>query len=149
MILKRTLYGFISTLMEPPVNRNDLRALTLVGPPRDNPESDPLAVLHLDNRLCMKTPWDWSLPVLLTLENRRKWNYKCEFHEFDNIDTCVSNYFLLLHFVTFAVDGDPVKPSGLRRITLDQEVGGSNPCRSSFFAEGMPTLSCWFPWKNR
>ena len=29
----------------------DLRALTLVGLPRKNPEPDPLAVLHLDNRL--------------------------------------------------------------------------------------------------
>ena len=29
----------------------DLRALTLVGPPKNNPEADPLAVLHPNNRL--------------------------------------------------------------------------------------------------
>ena len=47
---------FILTLREPSVNRKDLRTLTLVGPPRDNPKSDPLAVIHLDNRLltCFK-----------------------------------------------------------------------------------------------
>ena len=33
------------------MNRKDLRALTLEGPPRENPELDPLAVLHIDNRL--------------------------------------------------------------------------------------------------
>ena len=42
---------FISTLREHSVNRKDLRALTLVGPPRDNLELEPLAVLHLDNGL--------------------------------------------------------------------------------------------------
>ena len=31
-----------------------LQALTLVGLPTDNPELDPLAVLHLNNRLYMK-----------------------------------------------------------------------------------------------
>ena len=31
----------------------DLRTLTLVGPTRDNPVLDPLAVLHLDNQLYM------------------------------------------------------------------------------------------------
>ena len=45
--------NLFSTFREPLVNRKDLRALTLVGPPRDNPEQDPLAVLHLHNRLCM------------------------------------------------------------------------------------------------
>ena len=40
-----------STLRELSVNRKDLLALTLVGPPRDNPELDPLAVLHLNNPL--------------------------------------------------------------------------------------------------
>ena len=39
------------TLREPLVNRKDLQALTLVGPPKDNLEPDPLTVLHLDNRL--------------------------------------------------------------------------------------------------
>ena len=29
------------------------RALTLVGPPTDNPELQPLAVLHIDNQLFM------------------------------------------------------------------------------------------------
>ena len=33
------------------MNRKDLQALTLVGPSRDNQVLDPLAVLHLDNRL--------------------------------------------------------------------------------------------------
>ena len=41
----------MSTLREPLVNRKDLRAVTLVGPPRDNQEPDPLAVIHLDNQL--------------------------------------------------------------------------------------------------
>ena len=35
------------------VQQNDLRPLTLVGPPWDNPELDPLAALHIDNQLCM------------------------------------------------------------------------------------------------
>ena len=39
------------SLKEPSVNRKDLHALTLVGPPRDSPEIDPLAVLQLDNWL--------------------------------------------------------------------------------------------------
>ena len=46
--MKKLLF---QTLREPPVNRKDLRALTLVGPTRDNPLLDPLAALHLDNRL--------------------------------------------------------------------------------------------------
>ena len=33
------------------MNRKDLQALTLVGPTRDNPELDPLAILHLYNQL--------------------------------------------------------------------------------------------------
>ena len=41
------------SLGEPSVKKKDLRALTLLGPPRDNPEIDPLAVQHLDNRLCI------------------------------------------------------------------------------------------------
>ena len=40
---------FFSTLREPSLNVKDLPALTLVGPLGDNPEIDPLAVLHLDN----------------------------------------------------------------------------------------------------
>ena len=35
------------------MNRKDLQALTLVGPPRDNLELDPLAAQHLDNGLYM------------------------------------------------------------------------------------------------
>ena len=35
------------------MNRKDLRALTLLGPPSDNPEPDPLAELHLENQLFM------------------------------------------------------------------------------------------------
>ena len=34
----------------PSVNRKDLHDLTLVGPPRDNPEQETLDVLNLDNR---------------------------------------------------------------------------------------------------
>ena len=39
------------TLWEPSVNRKYLQALTLVGPTWSKPVLDPLAVLHLDNRL--------------------------------------------------------------------------------------------------
>ena len=39
------------TLREPSVKRKDLQALTLVGPSQHNPDSDPLAVLHLDDQL--------------------------------------------------------------------------------------------------
>ena len=46
---------FISTLREPSVNRKDSWALTLVGPRKDNPEPDPLAVLHLDNWINVKS----------------------------------------------------------------------------------------------
>ena len=31
------------------MNRKDLRALTFVGPTRDDPVPDPLAITHLDN----------------------------------------------------------------------------------------------------
>ena len=37
--------------MVPSVNRVDIRALTLVGPTGASPILDPLAVLHLHNRL--------------------------------------------------------------------------------------------------
>ena len=40
----------------PSLNRKDLRALTLVGPTRDNPVLDPLAVLHLYNQLFINGP---------------------------------------------------------------------------------------------
>ena len=36
------------------VNSKDLQAVTLVGPTMENPVYDPLAVQHLDNRLCIK-----------------------------------------------------------------------------------------------
>ena len=42
---------FIINLKGPSVNRKDLRALTLVGPTRNNQVLEPLAVLHLDNQL--------------------------------------------------------------------------------------------------
>ena len=42
-----------AALKTPEKDFQDLQALTLVGPPRDNPEIDPLAVLHLDNCLYM------------------------------------------------------------------------------------------------
>ena len=41
--------SFFSTFREPQLKRKDLRALTLVGSPRENQEQDPLAVLHLDS----------------------------------------------------------------------------------------------------
>ena len=41
------IFNFKGTL----VNQKVLRALALVGPTWDNPVLDPLAVLHLDNRL--------------------------------------------------------------------------------------------------
>ena len=47
------------------MNRKDLRALTLVGPTRNNPELDLLAVLHLINRLCM-------MAEIQTLEGGKK-----------------------------------------------------------------------------
>ena len=43
--------SLFSTFREPTVNKKDLQALTLVRPPRDSQELDPLAVKHLDNRL--------------------------------------------------------------------------------------------------
>ena len=46
------IVSYFLTLREPSVNRR--RALTLVGTPRDNPEVDPLALLHLGNQLCMQ-----------------------------------------------------------------------------------------------
>ena len=48
-----TLFGLFQTLWEFSVNKKDLRALNLEGPPKDNPEIDPLAVIHLDNQLCI------------------------------------------------------------------------------------------------
>ena len=45
------------TLWEPSVNRKVLRALTLVVTTQNNPELDPLAVLHLDNQLYMQSEW--------------------------------------------------------------------------------------------
>ena len=44
---------FILTSGTPPVNRIDLRALTLVGPTVTRLVLDPLAVISLDNRLCI------------------------------------------------------------------------------------------------
>ena len=41
--------SLFSTVREPSVNRKDLPGLTLVGPPKDIPELDPLAALHLNN----------------------------------------------------------------------------------------------------
>ena len=46
-----TKSDLFSTLREPAVNRKYLRALTLVGPTRNNLVLDLLAVLHLDNQL--------------------------------------------------------------------------------------------------
>ena len=45
------------------MNRKDLQALTLARPLRDNPEPDPLAVLHLDNQLfvCIVVEWETGI----------------------------------------------------------------------------------------
>ena len=51
MTTKSTECSLFSNLRKPSVNRKDLRALTLVGPPRDMPELDPLGVVHLDKWL--------------------------------------------------------------------------------------------------
>ena len=48
---EQTSVLYFPTLGEPPVNRKDLIALTLVGHSRDNPVYDPLDVVHLDNQL--------------------------------------------------------------------------------------------------
>ena len=45
-----TVFIFILTSVVPSVNRIDIRALTLVGPPGASPILDRLAVLHLHNR---------------------------------------------------------------------------------------------------
>ena len=50
---KSKKFSLFLTLREPSVKRKDLRALTLAGPLRVNTKLDPLAVLHLDNRLYM------------------------------------------------------------------------------------------------
>ena len=44
---------FMFTSGELSLNRVDLRALTLVGPMGHKPVLSPLAVHHLENRLCM------------------------------------------------------------------------------------------------
>ena len=54
------------TLRKPLVNRKRLMSLTLVGPPKDIPVTDPLAVLHLDNQLlCLPFNLAKSLSILL------------------------------------------------------------------------------------
>ena len=54
---KWTMCSLLQTLKEPSVNRKDLQALNLVGPTKDNPVQDPLAVLHLNNRLYIFVTW--------------------------------------------------------------------------------------------
>ena len=53
---------FISTSGVPSVNRTDLQALILVGPTDTSPVLDPLAVLLLDNRLCMIEGGERGIP---------------------------------------------------------------------------------------
>ena len=65
------IFNFKGTF-SPSATRKDLQAFTLVGPPRDNPEPDPLAAVHLDNRLYIwiffnlgwrgQVGWAWSWP---------------------------------------------------------------------------------------
>ena len=52
MIIKFMTF-YISTTQEPSVHRIDLRAPTLAGPLGQPQYVDPLAVLDLDNRLCI------------------------------------------------------------------------------------------------
>ena len=47
-----------TTTRELSLNREDLGASTLVGLNRENPQLDPLAVLHLDIRLYVTCEWD-------------------------------------------------------------------------------------------
>ena len=49
------------------MNLKDLQASTLVGPPRDSPEPDPLAVLHLSNQISMLAVF--LEPLLYTSDN--------------------------------------------------------------------------------
>ena len=62
---------FIMTSGEPAVNRIDSQALTLAGPKRNHLLPDPLAELHLDNRLfmckylCSYLPHDFTLKVMI------------------------------------------------------------------------------------
>ena len=49
--IKSTNCSLLQTLRELSVNTKDLQALTLVGPAKDNPVPDPLAVTHFDNPL--------------------------------------------------------------------------------------------------
>ena len=46
------------------MNIKDFQDLALVGPPKDNLESDPLAVLHLNNQLITVFPYENILPKL-------------------------------------------------------------------------------------
>ena len=58
-LIKKQIFGqqmmqldkksFILTTLEPSVNRVNLQAPTLEGPPRANPGTGPLTVLYLDN----------------------------------------------------------------------------------------------------
>ena len=52
---KLNMCSLFQTLWELSVKRKDLQALTLVGPTQNNPVLDPLAVLHLDNWLYIKS----------------------------------------------------------------------------------------------
>ena len=51
MLIRYTSIILFSTLRKHSVNGKDLKVLTLVGLPWDDPELDSLAVLHLNNRL--------------------------------------------------------------------------------------------------
>ena len=46
------------------MNIKDFQDLELVGPPKDNLESDPLAILHLNNQLITVFPYENILPKL-------------------------------------------------------------------------------------
>ena len=49
---------FFILMSEPSlVNKRDLQALTLVGPTVKRPVPDPLAVLSINNQLCMLEVW--------------------------------------------------------------------------------------------
>ena len=58
MLIQEVTISLFQTTRELLVNKIDLQAITLVGPIREDPVPDPLAVLHLDiQQLMMNQLW--------------------------------------------------------------------------------------------
>ena len=74
MTTKSSKWSLFFTLREPSVNRKDLQASTLVGPPRDKPEIKPLAELHLYNRLYILVIKVYEIAICLV-----RWQDVCMF----------------------------------------------------------------------